>query len=330
MKYLSLFSGIESASAAWEPLGWECVGVSEILSHQNQFLKSKYPSVPNLGDVTKITEEDVLKLGKIDIVVFGSPCQGLSIAGNRGGFNNEASSTSTNSTLFFAGMQIARYSKARFILWENVPGALTCTLGKDFARVVAEMAGIDNVEAPCTGWGTEGAALGNNGLLEWSVLNAAFFGVAQRRRRLFALLDTGDWRSRKPVLLESEGERGNTTSCKSKRQDYSKEIRECPSFGIPGNWIGRSPKNGGNATTPMFDIAPNLTRTDHHAVVYYDNNNIPHVRKFTVKECLRLQGFSDDYLDCMNASDDKKIEIIGRSMAVPVMNWIGRRLSSVI
>ena len=105
MRYLSLFSGIEAATQAWHSLGWECVGVAEIEPFPCRLLQHYYPHVPNLGDVTKITEETIANLGRIDIVVFGSPCQDLSVAGKRKGL------AGARSNLFFAAVDIARWAR---------------------------------------------------------------------------------------------------------------------------------------------------------------------------------------------------------------------------
>lgn len=85
IRYLSLFSGIEAATVAWAPLGWVCVGAAEIENFPCAVLAHHYPSVPNLGDITKITEADIAALGRIDVMVFGSPCQDMSVAGKRKG-----------------------------------------------------------------------------------------------------------------------------------------------------------------------------------------------------------------------------------------------------
>lgn len=220
LRYLSLFSGIEAATVAWRPLGWECVAVAEIEPFSCAVLTHHYPNVPNLGDVTKITEADIAALGEIDVVVFGSPCQDLSVAGHRKGLI-DANGNVTRSGLFFTAVNIARWSKARYWLWENVPGAFSSNAGRDFAAVVGFMAGLDEVPVPIKRWGYEGCALGSNGLLEWGVLDAQWFGVAQRRRRVFALLDTGDWRSRPPILLEPEGLRGDSAPSRKARESIA-------------------------------------------------------------------------------------------------------------
>lgn len=208
MKYLSLFSGIEACTAAWGPLGWECAAVAEIDPFPRRVLAHHYPNVPNLGDVTKVTEADIAALGRLDLVVFGSPCQDLSVAGKRKGL------AGARSGLFFTAINIIQWARlwggCRFALWENVPGAFSSNKGADFAAVVDALAGLDGTEVPPKGWGTEGCALGTEAMVEWSTLDAQWFGVAQRRRRVFALADFGNWRDRPPILLEPEGMRGDS------------------------------------------------------------------------------------------------------------------------
>lgn len=208
MRYLSLFSGIEAASVAWKPLGWECAAVAEIEPFPCAVLAHHYPHVPNLGDVSRIGPEEIAALGRIDLVVFGSPCQDLSVAGKRKGLAGERSG------LFHIALDIVRWAReycgCRWALWENVPGAFSSNKGRDFAAVVEQMAGLDDCPVPPKGWGTEGVAVGDEAMVEWAVLDAQWFGVAQRRRRVFALADFGDWADRPPVLLEPQSLRGDT------------------------------------------------------------------------------------------------------------------------
>jgi DNA (cytosine-5)-methyltransferase 1 len=206
VRYLSLCSGIESATVAWKPLGFTAVGFADIDPYACELLAQHYPDVPNLGDLTLITAERVAELGPIDIVVGGTPCQDLSVAGARRGIEGERSG------IFFDFVRIfdaaRRFCGARWCLWENVPGAFSSNAGRDFARVVGALAGSE-VVAPRDGWGSEGVAVGERGLVEWAVLDAQWFNLAQRRARVFALLDTGDWASREPVLLEPDSVRGD-------------------------------------------------------------------------------------------------------------------------
>ncbi len=206
MRYLSLFSGIDAASVALIPLGWQPVAFAEIEPAPCSVLAHHYPHVPNLGDVTTITDERIAALGRIDVVIGGSPCQDLSVAGKRAGL------AGARSSLFHEQVRIFHAARtlcgARWLWWENVPGAFSSHKGRDFAAVVGTLAGCE-FDVPRDGWGTCGAALGPAGLVEWRVLDAQFFGLAQRRKRVFAVLDTGDWAGRATVLLEPEGLQGN-------------------------------------------------------------------------------------------------------------------------
>ncbi|TDF41923.1 DNA (cytosine-5-)-methyltransferase [Alteromonadaceae bacterium M269] len=225
MRYLSLFSGIEAATAAWQPLGWEAVAFSEIEEFPNAVLEHHYPEVPNLGDVTKITESQIKKLGQIDIVVFGSPCQDLSIAGQRKGFEGE------RSCLFRNAIQIIKWAKkhckCRFALWENVPGAFSSNKGYDFLEVLQLFTGAEHT-LPEKGWQTAGVAYGKAGFVEWRTLNAQYFGVPQRRRRVFALADFGNWSDREPILFEPKSMSGDLKSCEQEREEIARCLTARP------------------------------------------------------------------------------------------------------
>lgn len=216
LRYLSLFSGMEAAHLACSPLGWECAAVAEIEPAACQLLAHRLPRVPNLGSVTDVTDEQIAALGPMDVVIGGSPCQDLSVAGKRAGL------AGARSSLFHEQLRIFNAARhfcgARWLVWENVPGAFSSNAGRDFAAVVGAMAGADLV-APAGGWGSEGVAVGANGLVEWCVLDAQWFGVAQRRRRVFAVLDTGDWSNRAPVLLERDGLRGDSAPRRETREE---------------------------------------------------------------------------------------------------------------
>jgi DNA (cytosine-5)-methyltransferase 1 len=231
LRYLSLFSGIEAASVAWTSLGWECVAVAEVEPFPCAVLKHHYPDVPNLGDVSKITKEQIEALGHIDIVIAGWPCQDLSVAGNRKGLTN-ADGTLTRSGLFYTAVTIAGWAKARWTIGENVPGLFSSNEGRDFATVVGELAGIQ-LDVPGDGWRTAGVALGPRGLVEWATLDAQYCrvdthprAVPQRRRRVFFVRDTGDWASRPPLFLVPESLRGNPPPIRGQREGTTRGF-EC-------------------------------------------------------------------------------------------------------
>lgn len=207
MRYVSLFSGIEAAAVAWQPLGFELCAVSEIEPFPCSVLAHHYPSVPNLGDITKITREQIAELGKIDLVVGGFPCQDVSVAGKRAGLKNDDGSA-TRSGLFFDAMRIVEWIKPRWTVIENVPGLFSSNTGRDFAAVVGEMAGCE-FDVPADGWRSSGVAIGPRGLVEWTVLDAQYHGLAQRRRRVFLVRDSGNWSGRPPLFLEPYRLQGN-------------------------------------------------------------------------------------------------------------------------
>lgn len=245
-RFLSLCSGIEAASAAWLPLGAACAGVAEIDPYCCDLLAHHYPSVPNLGDVTQITDAQIAQLGPLDVVAFGSPCQDLSCAGRRTGLDGE------RSHLFFDCLRVAIAAGPRFILWENVPGALSSHGGRDFARVVGSLVGSEDPGVPEHGWGQEGVALGAYGLVEWGCLDAQYFGLAQRRNRLFTLVDFGDWTRRAPLLLEPESLRGDAPP---RREPGPRHAGGAPiSSGLDGGDLARS-LNGCHTSSGRFDTS---------------------------------------------------------------------------
>ena len=188
MRYLSLFSGIEAASVAWGPLGWEPVCFAELDEFPSAVLAERYPEVPNVGDVTKMNWKKYRN--KVDLVVGGSPCQSFSIAGKREGLQGE-------SGLMFEYIRAVREIRPRWFLWENVPGALSSENGEAFRQLLSEMDKL--------GYG-----------LAWRVLDAQFFGVAQRRRRLFLVGRLGACPPVE-VLAEPESLRGDYPSSREER-----------------------------------------------------------------------------------------------------------------
>lgn len=242
IRYLSFFSGIEGATVAWKPLGWEAVAFSEIEPFPCAVLKHHYPDVPNLGDITKITDDQIKALGHIDVVIGGAPCQDLSVAGKRAGLRNEDGSA-TRSGLFFDQMRLfevaRKYCGARFLIYENVPGLFSSNKGYDFAFVLGSMVEGD-VPVPRDGWKNSGVCISESGhrCVEWRTLDSQHFGVAQRRRRVISILDTGAWWSRPPILFEFESLSGNPPKGKGARKETS---------GTPGEDLGENGCLGWNA-----------------------------------------------------------------------------------
>ena len=197
MRYVSVFSGVEAASLAFGQLGWDPVCFCEVDEFPSAVLRKRFPGVPNLGDITKVKWRDVEReWGAADLVVGGSPCQSFSIAGNRTGLDGE-------SGLMWEYVRCVRELMPRWVLWENVPGALSSSNGEDFGCLLRS---LDEL-----GYG-----------LAWRVLDAQFFGVAQRRRRVFLVGCLGDVERACQVLFEPEGLPWDTPSSREKREELAK------------------------------------------------------------------------------------------------------------
>lgn len=179
MKYISVCSGIEAATVAWHSLGWAPVAFAEIEPFPAAVLQHHWPHVPNLGDMTKIDGRQYR--GKVDILVGGTPCQAFSIAGLRKGLEDARG----NLTLTF--VELADAIQPPFVLWENVPGVLS---SKDnaFGCFLGGLSGSDGPLLPPGGrWTDAGCVSGPIRSIAWRVLDAQYFGVAQRRRRVFVV-----------------------------------------------------------------------------------------------------------------------------------------------
>lgn len=175
LRFLSVCSGIEAASVAWKPLGWQPVGFSEIEKFPAAVLSHHYPDVPNFGDMTKFEEwpDDLAP----DVLVGGTPCQSFSVAGLRKGLDDPRG----NLMLTF-GAIAAKY-RPEWLVWENVPGVLSSNGGRDFGTFLGMLAEL--------GYG-----------FAYRVLDAQYFGVAQQRRRVFVVANARDWRRAAAVLFE--------------------------------------------------------------------------------------------------------------------------------
>ena len=199
MRYLSVCSGIEAATVAWHPLGWQPVAFSEIEKFPSQVLAHHYPNVPNLGDMTKFEEWKYAIATDIDVFVGGTPCQSFSVAGLRKGLADP------RGNLMLTYLAIAERYQPKWLVWENVPGVLSSNGGRDF--------------------GTFLGALGQLGYgFAYRVLDAQYFGVAQRRRRVFVVGYLGDWKRAAAVLFESESLSGHLAPSREKRKDVAKCI----------------------------------------------------------------------------------------------------------
>jgi DNA (cytosine-5)-methyltransferase 1 len=341
-------SGIEAATVAWHPLGWEPQWFSEIEAFPSSVLKHHYPETPNYGDMTKFKEWSD---EPIDLFVGGTPCQSFSVAGLRKGMDDP------RGNLALTYLAIADKYRPRWLVWENVPGVLSSNGGRDFGSFLGAMGQL--------GYG-----------FAYRVLDAQYFGVAQRRRRVFVVGYLGDWRRAAAVLFERESLSGHPAPSREARQDlaqcltagvgkrYDPETETLPvafgwqnsasqgdsvsehvtptldksktpavcaplntQLGLRGADTSNTSREGvgiGNNGDPSFT----LQAAHSHAVI-----STLAVRRLTPRECERLQGFPDDYTLTPHrgkpAADGPRYKALGNSMAVPVMAFIGRRIQLV-
>lgn len=205
MKYGSVCSGVEAATAAWHPLGWEPQWFSEIEKFPSAVLEHHYPNVPNLGDMTQFKE---WPNDPIDLLVGGTPCQSFSVAGLRKGLDDP------RGNLMLTYLAIAERYQPRWLVWENVPGVLSSNRGRDFGTFLAALGQI--------GYG-----------FAYRVLDAQYFGVAQRRRRVFVVGYLGDWRRAAAVLFERESLSGHPAPSRETRQEVAPKIAASSFAGGP-------------------------------------------------------------------------------------------------
>lgn len=204
----SLFDGAGTIPLAAEMCGITTLWNSEIEKYSSAVTAKRFPNTKQLGDITKINGAEI---EPVDIITFGSPCQDLSVAGKREGLKGERSG------LFEEAIRIIKEMRGKtngkyptFAVWENVPGAFSSNKGEDFRVVLEEFCKIKDPDAhiprPAKGgkWNTSGAILGNRYSVAWRVLDARFWGVPQRRRRIWLVADFAGERAAE-ILFEREG-----------------------------------------------------------------------------------------------------------------------------
>lgn len=297
MRYGSVCSGIEAATVAWKPLGWQASFFSEIDAFPRELLAHHYPDVPLHGDFTTIQKDDY---EPIDLLIGGTPCQSFSIAGLREGLDDP------RGNLMLGFGSLAERLRPKWLVWENVPGVLSSNGGRDFGTFLAMLGEL--------GYG-----------FAYRVCDAQYYGIPQRRRRVFVIGCLGDWRSAAAVLFEQESMPWNPPPSRGEGEEVAPTLtrgfgdrgvdldqiagggyalgKTCSGkdvfgtlmancgdkqwlgnqeafsgdyhvFSIAGNIIDRQPQNGGDGDGIQADVSYTLTTADRHAVVFNQQASI--------------------------------------------------------
>jgi len=213
VRYASVCDGIGAAHVAWQPLGWECAWTSEIEPFPSAVVDERW-KLKNVGDMTKLTEEQLENEGPISLLVGGTPCQSFSVAGLRKGLEDPRGNLALRFT------QLVGVLRPTWVVWENVPGVLSSGGGRDFGTFLGALAEL--------GYG-----------FAYRVLDAQWFGVAQRRRRVFVVAHARDWRRAAAVLFERESVFGNPPTRGASGEKVTGPIAGC-SNGGGANGPGRT------------------------------------------------------------------------------------------
>lgn len=303
MRYGSMCSGIESASIAWEPLGMRPAWFAENDPYCTAVLGARWSAVPNLGDITAHDfQARARAYGAIDVLVGGTPCQGFSLIGRRGGLQDQ------RSRLALSFLATAASLRPAWLLWENVPGVLTSNGGRDFGAILWQVGQLG---------------------YEWCyrVLDSQHFGVPQRRRRLFLVGHLG---GQPPVAVLFEPE---VCPYYHRPQQRGRAHDTGSNPCLPGDTgtrtvafrvrppHGKQMELGGNLANALMAVNGRSLSKPH---VWHNGQ----LRRLTPREYERLQGFPDDYSDIPwpNGNETHRYRVVGNAMTVPVMRWIGQQL----
>lgn len=291
MKLGSLFDGSGTCPLAATMCGIEPVWASEIEPYPIRVTKKNFPGMKHLGDIAKIKGNEI---EPVDVITFGSPCQDLSIAGNRAGIKD-----GKRSSLFFEAIRIIKEMRAEtngryptFAVWENVPGAFSSNRGRDFLAVLQAFAKAargagDDVPEPDEKqgklqWSKAGCIMGDGWSVAWRMLDAQYWGVPRRRKRIYLVADFAGGRAPE-ILFKREGLPGNTEACGAEkertaadpagsagRSDSARCLNPwgCKIYALQGNGIDRAETAGCNGRGWREDVCYTLNTIDRPAVCF--------------------------------------------------------------
>ena len=304
----SLFAGVGGFDMGFERAGWDCKFQVEWDKNCRTILDKHWPDVEKWGDIRNV---DGRFLPPVDCIIFGSPCQDLSLAGARKGLSGERSGLFHEAVRIIKEMRDATNGTyPRWTVWENVAGALSSNNGRDFGTVLNEMA-------------KAGACL-----QEYALLDAQHFGIPQRRRRVFltSCFDPATAeRCPDPLLPVRESLRRNTKKGKSKGQDTADETTTSVK---EHSYLTFDTQFGSNANV-FEDQSPTLKSSQQPPSV----TQAMKVRRLTPLECERLMGWPDDHTkytaDGTIQADTNRYRQIGNGVASPVARWVAQQIAKV-
>jgi len=309
LSYGSVCSGIEAATVAWHPLGFEPEWFAEIDRFPSALLAHHYPDTPNHGDMTRLPA--MVLAGKIpapDLLVGGTPCQAFSVGGMREGLADPRGALTIKYVELADAVDYVRAGQRKpacVLTWENVPGVLS-DKGNAFGCFLGALAGEDcELQPSGKKWPDAGCVYGPQRAIAWRVLDAQYFGLAQRRRRVFVIASARDGFDPAEVLFEREGTR-----------------RDSP----PG-------RPAQEPVHPTLTAQGGGSLDDREAYVLESEG----VRRTTPVEWERCQGFADNYTlipwrgkPAELCPDGPRYKALGNSKAVPVVRWLGQRLQQTL
>lgn len=293
----SLFDGIGGFPFAASIVGIKPIWAAEIDPACVAVTKNRFPDMEHLGSVTEINGADITP---VDIIAFGSPCQGLSCAGKKAGLDDKRSGLFIEAVRIIYEMRTATNGKyPTFIIWENVPGAFSSNKGRDFRTVLSEITKTD-IPMPASGkWATAGVVRSAEINVAWRQLDAQYWGVPQRRKRICLVGSFGS-NSAEEILFERDSVRGYLTPSKAARERIADDTERSV---IVGSECFDARGNGGGIV-PTMTGDHNGRVNDYCAVVVQAKGfNEWIIRRLIPLECERLQGYPDGWTELPKIKD---------------------------
>jgi DNA (cytosine-5)-methyltransferase 1 len=325
MRYMTVCSGVDAVSLAWEPLGMTPVAFSEIEEFPKAVLAHRWPHVPDLGDLTKIEGKDWA--GKVDILWGSTPCQAFSLSGRRAGL------TDPRGAITQAFADLADDINPDFVLWENVKGVFS-DKSNAFGCLLGALAGEDvPLVPPRGGWTHAGYVLGPKRNIAWRLFDAQYSGVPQQRDRVYLVACPSDGLDPRDVLFESHTSSQTPPSGTIARKDLAAALgysagERAFSAALRGRDEGEQIEIGNDVANCLLAVAGGSSVP----MALVDDGVFPVVRTLTPIEAERLMGMPDDHTLIPGQPGGKtaRYKAIGNSLNVKDVRWIGERIIETV